>query len=218
MQSILPKLKPKTQLIDFKSFLQMYREPVVTYQIIPNNSPEKLYMNDHFGYGRSKRVAQRNLRGITNFDEDVYSNPTSDMILNTISGLFSKFYAPERIRFYRDGIKIKMNDVVSYKVTITNGEMRFYLTVPKKWAKGFISAIKKDWGQVDIAQVNEEIISFNPNKAKAMEVHMRHHYALSMKYGRQQDDTLYSSIASLASTLDENDKILIDYNIEPVDD
>lgn len=218
MQSILPKLKPKTQLIDFKSFLQMYREPVVTYQIIPNNSPEKLYMNDHFGYGRSKRVAQRNLRGIANFDEDVYSNPTSDMILNTISGLFSKFYAPERIRFYRDGIKIKMNDVVSYKVTITNGEMRFYLTVPKKWAKGFISAIKKDWGQVDIAQVNEEIISFNPNKAKAMEVHMRHHYALSMKYGRQQDDTLYSSIASLASTLDENDKILIDYNIEPVDD
>lgn len=218
MQSILPKLKPKTQLIDFKSFLQIYREPVVTYQIIPNNSPEKLYMNDHFGYGRSKRVAQRNLRGIANFDEDVYSNPTSDMILNTISGLFSKFYAPERIRFYRDGIKIKMNDVVSYKVTITNGEMRFYLTVPKKWAKGFISAIKKDWGQVDIAQVNEEIISFNPNKAKAMEVHMRHHYALSMKYGRQQDDTLYSSIASLASTLDENDKILIDYNIEPVDD
>lgn len=216
MQLALPRLKPKIQSINFKNFVQMYREPVVTYQITPNNSPENLSMDDYFGFGKSKRRPQRNLKGITNFDEDIYSNSTSDMLLNTISGLFSKFYAPERIRFYRDGIKVKMNDVVSYKVAITNGEMRFYLTVPKKWANGFISAIKKDWGQVDITQVNEKIIEFNHTRAKAMEVHMRHHYALSMKYGKQQDDSLYSSIASLASTLDENDKLLIDYNIEPV--
>lgn len=216
MQLALPRLKPKIQSINFKNFIQMYREPVVTYQITPNNSPENLSINDHFGFSRSKRRPQRNLKGITNFDEDIYSNSTSDMLLNTISGLFSKFYAPERIRFYKDGIKVKMNDVVSYKVAITNGEMKFYLTVPKKWAKGFISAIKKDWGQVDITQVNEKIIEFNPTRAKVMEVHMRHHYALSMKYGEQHDDSLYSSIASLASTLDENDKILIDYNIEPV--
>lgn len=213
MQLALPK---RIETIDFRKFIQMYREPVVTYQITPNNSPENLSMDDHFGFSRGKRRPQRNMKGITNFDEDIYSNSTSDTLLNTISGLFSKFYAPERIRFYRDGIKVKMNDVVSYKIAITNGEMRFYLTVPKKWAKGFISAIKKDWGQVDITQVNEKIIEFNPTRAKAMEVHMRHHYALSMKYGRQQDDSLYSSIASLASTLDENDKILIDYNIEPV--
>lgn len=216
MQLALPRLKPKIQSINFKNFVQMYREPVVTYQITPNNSPENLSMDDHFGFSRSKRRPQRNLKGITNFDEDIYSNSTSDMLLNTISGLFSKFYAPERIRFYKDGIKVKMNDVVSYKVAITNGEMKFYLTVPKKWAKGFISAIKKDWGQVDITKVSEKIIDFNPNRAKVMEVHMRHHYALSMKYGKQHDDSLYSSIASLASTLDENDKILIDYNIEPV--
>lgn len=216
MQLALPRLKPKIQSINFKNFVQMYREPVVTYQITPNNSPENLSINDHFGFSRSKRRPQRNLKGLINFDEDIYSNSTSDMLLNTISGLFSKFYAPERIRFYKDGIKVKMNDVVSYKVAITNGEMKFYLTVPKKWAKGFISAIKKDWGQVDITQVNEKIIEFNPTRAKAMEVHMRHHYALSMKYGKQHDDSLYSSIASLASTLDENDKILIDYNIEPV--
>lgn len=213
MQLALPK---RIETIDFRKFIQMYREPVVTYQITPNNSPENLSMDDHFGFSRGKRRPQRNMKGITNFDEDIYSNSTSDTLLNTISGLFSKFYAPERIRFYRDGIKVKMNDVVSYKIAITNGEMRFYLTVPKKWAKGFISAIKKDWGQVDITQVNEKIIEFNPTRAKAMEVHMRHHYALSMKYGKQQDDSLYSSIASLASTLDENDKILIDYNIEPV--
>lgn len=216
MQLALPRLKPKIQSINFKNFIQMYREPVVTYQITPNNSPENLSMDDHFGFGKSKRRPQRNLKGITNFDEDIYSNSTSDMLLNTISGLFSKFYAPERIRFYKDGIKVKMNDVVSYKVAITNGEMKFYLTVPKKWSKGFISAIKKDWGQVDITQVNEKIIEFNPTRAKVMEVHMRHHYALSMKYGKQHDDSLYSSIASLVSTLDENDKILIDYNIEPV--
>lgn len=216
MQLALPRLKPKIQSINFKNFVQMYREPVVTYQITPNNSPENLSMDDHFGFGKSKRRPQRNLKGITNFDEDIYSNLTSDMLLNTISGLFSKFYAPERIRFYKDGIKIKMNDVVSYKVAITNGEMKFYLTVPKKWAKGFTSAIKKDWGQVDITKVSEKIIDFNPNRAKVMEVHMRHHYALSMKYGKHHDDSLYSSIASLASTLDENDKILIDYNIEPV--
>lgn len=212
MQLTLPK---RIKTIDFRKFIQMYREPVVTYQIIPNNSPENLSMDDHFGFSRSKRRPQRNLKGITNFDEDIYPNSTSYTLLNTISGLFSKFYAPERIRFYKNGIKIKMNDVVSYKVAITNGEMKFYLTVPKKWAKSFTSAIKKDWGQVDITQVDEKIINFNPDRTKAMEVHMRHHYALSMKYGKQ-DDSLYSSIASLASTLDENDKILIDYNIEPV--
>ena len=31
----------------------------------------------------------------------------SNMILNTISSLYSKFYLPERIRIFKNGIKIK---------------------------------------------------------------------------------------------------------------
>src|SRR5690606_31000462 len=53
-------------------------------------------------------------------------------------------------------------------------------------------------------------------RAKAMDIHMRHHYALSMKYDKNNEDSLYSSIASLATTMDNKDKLLIDYNIEPV--
>lgn len=209
MQLAIPKIKT----IDFRKFIQMYREPVVTFCITPNLSPE--LQPDRY----SSRYRRRG-KYIYDFDEDIYSDPQiSDMLLNTISGLFSKFYAPERIRFQADGIKIKMNDVVSYKIAIINGEMKFYLTVPKKWSKSFIASVKRDWGEVDIVQIKEEFIKFNPTKTKAMEVHLRHHYALSIKNDDDEyDDTFYASIASLAQTLSDNDKLLIDFNIEPVND
>lgn len=199
--------RPKTVSFNIKEFVQMYREPVVTFQITPNNAPE-VKENRNFRSNRSRKMAD--------FENDIFTNShTSELLLNTINGLLSKFYLPERVRLYKDGIKIKMNDVVSYKVAIVNGEMKFYLTVPKKWSNGFISAIKKDWGQVDITMVDEKIIDFNPNKAKVMDVHLRHHYALSIKHSKQQNDSFYSSIASLASTMSKDDKLLIDYNIEP---
>jgi hypothetical protein len=201
--------KKRRKSWNVKEFVQMYREPVVTYSITPNNAPEVL--NDST-YARNNRI-RKNI----DFEEDFFSHGgKSDLLLNTINGLFSKFYAPERIRLDKNGIKIKMNDVVSYKVAIIDGKMKFYLTVPKKWSKQFISAVKKDWGQVDITKVEEKVIDFNPNKTKAMEVHLRHHYALSLKHEKGNNDSLYSSLASLASTMSEGDKLLIDYNIEPV--
>jgi hypothetical protein len=205
--------KKRRKTWNVKEFVQMYREPVVTYCITPNNSPEMQYEDPFSARGRGRGSARRPVQ----WEDDVFSSgETSDMLLNTINGLFSKFYAPERVRLLKDGIKVKMNDCVAYKVVIANGEMKFYLTVPKKWAKSFIGAIKKDWGQVDITKVEEKIIDFNPSKTKAMEVHLRHHYALSLKHDKNQNDSFYSSIASLASTMDDKDKLMIDYNIEPV--
>jgi hypothetical protein len=206
--------KKRRKSWNVKEFVQMYREPVVTYCITPNNSPEDMSFDDPFS---SRGRPQRGRRRPIDWEDDVFSNgELSDTLLNTINGLFSKFYAPERVRILKDGIKVKMNDCVAYKVVITGGEMKFYLTVPQKWAKSFTSAIKRDWGQVDITKVDEKVIDFNPNKAKAMEVHLRHHYALSLKYDKNNNDSFYSSIASIASTLDDNDKFMIDYNIEPI--
>lgn len=199
--------QPKKKSFSIKEFVQMYREPVVTYSITPNNAPE---------IQADKRMGRKAWNNDFNFEEEVYANKqTSELLLNTINGLFSKFYAPERVRLSRDGVKVKLNDVVSYKIAIIDGEMKFYLTVPQKWAKGFISAVKRDWGQVDITKVDERIIDFNPKKVKAMEVHLRHHYALSLKHDKNANDSFFSSLASLASTMDKGDKVLIDYNIEP---
>ncbi|AGI11729.1 hypothetical protein X915_gp263 [Bacillus phage vB_BanS-Tsamsa] len=209
MESLLPMVIPqkKKKTFNLKEFVNLYREPVITYQITPNNSPEVVERE-----GRGSRRPR-----YIDFEDDVYNQKqTSELLLNTISGLFSKFYAPERIRFSKNGVKIKMNDVVSYKVLLVDGEMKFYLTVPKKWAKSFTGAIKKDWGQVDITEVSERIVDFNPSRAKAMEVHLRHHYALSLKHDKTQNDSFYSALASIASTMDKGDKVLIDYNIEPV--
>ncbi|MDS7057015.1 type IV secretory system conjugative DNA transfer family protein [Klebsiella pneumoniae] len=207
MESLLPMVIPqkKKKSFNLKEFINLYQEPVITYSIVPNNAPEVQERE-----GRSRRR-------FVDFEEDVYNQKqTSDLLLNTISGLFSKFYAPERIRFSKNGIKVKMNDVVSYKVLLVDGEMKFYLTVPKKWAKSFTGAIKKDWGQVDITEVSERIVDFNPSRAKAMEVHLRHHYALALKHDKTQNDSFYSSLASIASTMDKEERVLIDYNIEPV--
>lgn len=209
---VIPQPKKRQKTFSIKEFVQMYREPVVTYIITPNNAPE--VNQDIGGYGRPPRGG-RKMYG--DFEEEFFGNSVnSELLLNTINGLFSKFYAPERVRLSKDGIKVKLNDVVSYKIAIIDGEMKFYLTVPQKWAKSFTSAIKRDWGQVDITKVDERIIDFNPSRAKAMEVHMRHHYALSMKYDKNQNDSFFSSIASLASTMSKGDNLLIDYNIEPV--
>jgi hypothetical protein len=217
-QPQLPVLwKKKRKTFSIKEFVQMYREPVVTYSIIPNNAPETQGVHE----GRQSHRGGRRSFNHIDFEAEVYnSQGTSELLLNTINGLFSKFYAPERVRLSKDGVRIKLNDLVSYKIAIINGEMKFYLTVPQKWAKAFTSAIKRDWGQVDITKVkdSERIVDFNPKKAKAMEVHLRHHYALSIKHGKDGYDSFYSSLASLASTLDKGDKILIDYNIEPIND
>lgn len=204
--------QPKKKSFSVKEFVQMYREPVVTYLIIPNNAPEVMQDN-RFGRGGG----DRNRRNVNvDFEDNIYADrQTSELLLNTINGLFSRFYAPDRVRLSRDGVKVKMNDVVSYKIAIIDGQMKFYLTVPQKWAKSFTSAIKRDWGQVDITKVEERIIDFNPNKTKVMEVFLRHHYALSLKHDKNQSDSFFSSIASLASTMDKGERILIDYNIEP---
>lgn len=205
--------KPQKKSWKIKEFVNMYREPVETYCITPNNAPEVM------DYNRSRD--SRRGRGsrdyeVNDFESDVFHNKeTSDMLLNTINGLFSKFYAPERVRFHKDGIKVKLNDVVSYKVSIVEGHMKFYLTVPQKWAKSFLSSIKNDWGQVDITKVDETIVDFNPSKSKAMEVNLRHHYALSLKHEKRSNDIFYNSISSLASTMGKGDKLLIDYNISP---
>jgi hypothetical protein len=211
-QPLVPAIwKKKRKVFNIKEFVQMYREPVVTYAITPNNAPEAQGVHDT----RSRRRPP-SFQSMDDFENDVYGDSKkSELLLNTINGLFSKFYAPERIRLSKNGIKVKLNDLVSYKIAIINGEMKFYLTVPQKWAKGFTSAIKRDWGQVDITKVSERIVDFNPKKAKAMEIHLRHHYALSIKHSKEQNDSFFASIASLASTLDKGDKILIDYNIEP---
>lgn len=207
-QPLPPALwKKRRKTFNVKEFVNLYREPVITYCITPNNAPE--VTNNHRGYKNSRFDDM-------DFDDDVFrKKQTSDMLLNTVNGLFSKFYAPDRVRLYKDGIKVKMNDLVAYKIAIVDGEMKFYLTVPKKWAKSFTSALRKDWGQVDITEVSERIVDFNPSRAKAMQVHLRHHYALSLKHDKSNNDSFYSSIASIASTLGKGDKVLIDYNIEP---
>jgi len=204
MPAKLPKIIP-TKDDQYTLPITLHREPVTTYCITPNNAPEAQH---EFGFRK------RNL----DYEQDNRSNNkhTSDMILNTIHGLFQKFYPPERIRISRKGVKIKMNDVVSYKIAIVNGEMKFYLTVPTKWSKNFISAIRQDWGQVDVTEVTERIVDFDPEKAKAMDVHLKHHYALSLKHDKTQNDSFLASISSLASTMGKDDKLLIDYNIQPV--
>lgn len=210
----IPNIIPSLESSNLKDYVQLYREPVITFCITPNNTPE---MRENFS--RNHRSGNRRKSGQFDFNEDIYQNSeTSDLLLNTINGLFQNFYPPERVRLSKQGVKVKMNDVVSYKIAIQNGVMKFYLSVPKKWASSFKSAIKKDWGQVDITEVNEEIIKFNPSKARAMEVHLRHHYALSIKHDKTNNDSFYSSISSLASTLGKDDKLLIDYNIEPTND
>lgn len=182
------------------------REPVVTFCITPNNSPETRDRYDNTYPNRSRGYNNRN------------EKEASDLILNTIHGLFQNFYPPERIRLNKDGVKIKMNDVVSFKVAIVDGIMKFYLTVPEKWSKNFISAIRQDWGQVDITEVDNRIVEFDHSKAQAMEVYLRHHYALALKHDNLQSDSFLSSISSLASTMSKGDKLLIDYNIEPTSD
>jgi hypothetical protein len=203
--------KKKRKAFNVKEFVNLYREPVITFCITPNNAPE---VNASYDYPYSRNRERH--RKSNSFEDEFYNNKqNSEMLLNTINGLFSTFYAPERVRLAKDGIKVKLNDVVSYKIAIIDGEMKFYLTVPKKWSKSFLSALRRDWGQIDITPVGEKIIDFKPSRTKAMDVHLRHHYALSLKYDKQQNDSFHSSIASLASTLGEGDKVLIDYNIEP---
>lgn len=206
----MPTILPKLESSSIKDLVQTYREPIITYCITPNNAPE---MKQDYRSNRHNRQARN-----SDFEEQIYSNSdASDLLLNTIDGLFQQFYAPERVRLSKDGVKIKMNDLVSYKIAFIDGVVKFYLTVPRKWSDSFKSAIKRDWGQVDITEVDSNILKFNPSKAKAMEVHLRHHYALSIKHDKQNQDSFMSSISSLASTLSKDDKLLIDYNIEPTD-
>lgn len=188
--------------------LDLIREPFITLCITPQNAPEDTeFLNRIKGTDWKPRGLKREGEGF----ED------ANLILNTIHSLFQKFYLPHRIRVSKDGLKIKMNDVVSFKIAIEKGIMKFYLSVPKKWERSFVSAIKQDWGSVDITVVNNTILEFNPSRTKAMEVSLRHHYGLSLTHGEKKDSFL-QSISSLASTLGDNDKVLIDYNIEPVND
>lgn len=203
--------------------IELNREPMTTFCITPNNSPENKYSSSRYG----DRFSDREEFGVFN---PRHKEQNTDVLLNTISGLYQKFYAPHRVRFTRNGVRIKMNDAVSYKIAIEDGLVKFYMAVPKRWEKNFLSAIRQDWGLVDITEVDNKVIEFDPKKAQIMEVRFRHHYALSLKHeggdfpkhrgghNSATKDTFLASITSLASTLGEGDKVLIDYNIEPTND
>lgn len=216
MKWSLPFLK-KPKALDWEKFFELYREPVVTLCITPNNAPkEKMKMPSHMRggggfYGRDEE------------DEEFESNN----ILSIISSLATKFYLPERVRIIdKKKVKVKLNDLVSFKICVEKGIMKFYLTVPKRFEKSFVKAIRNDWSQVDITQVEEKVIKFNPNKAKAMDVFLRHHYALSIQHNGvkermggmriQKENMFQSQLASVASQMDDNDKLLVDFNITPV--
>jgi len=205
MDFTLPRKKIET--IPFKFFLEMYREPLVTFCITPNNAPK---------YVEIERGRYSKKTTLIHDDFEELQQLNSNMILNTISSLYSKFYLPERIRIFKNGIKIKLNDLVSYKIVVSNKQMKFYLTVPKKWSDSFVTAIKKDWGEVDITPIKEEIVDFNPNYTKAMNVFLKNHYALAIKHDKMNNDSFYASVASLAETINVDEKFVIDYNIEPV--
>lgn len=224
LQLSLPTLnlnlrKPNLKTVNWEDFFHLYREPTITLCIIPNNSPDSKPSSRSMS-GRGGRDRGKHSRFFDNdFDEIYNDSAKSDWVLNTISGLFSKFYLPERIRLSKNGIKIKLNDIVSYKIVIQDGKMKFYLTIPKKWSKQFQSAIRHDWGQVDIVPINEEIISFNPNKSKAMDVVLRHHHCLSIKYGDERNaDPLYPALASVGATMGKDEKLLVDFNISPINE
>lgn len=185
--------------------IDLIREPMVTFCITPNNAPE--HIQEPFG--------KRTFRDFEAMNKNKMKGET-DLILTTLHGLYNNFYLPDRLRLSKGRIKLKMNDVVSFKILMIDGEMKFFITVPEKWKKSFISAIHQDWGNVDITEVDNKIVEFDPNNTKAMDIHLRHHYALSLKYDDTKKDTFLSSLSSLASTLDKGDKVLIDYNIEPV--
>lgn len=186
-------------------YIDLQREPMITFCITPNNAPEI----------QQELYGKRSFRDYEVLNKNKFKNDT-DLLLTTIHGLYSNFYLPERLRFAKDRIKIKMNDVVSYKILMIDGEMKFYLSFPKKWEKSFISAIRQDWGNVDVTEVDNNVASFDPAKSKAMDIHLKHHYALSLKHDDTKRDSFMTSLSSLASTLDKGDKLLIDYIIEPV--
>jgi hypothetical protein len=203
MDFSLPKLKEKKYSI--KAFMNLYREPLVTYCITPNNKPSE---SNYLGY-----YGERGGRGRLNEDSD--NDFTSRTIINAIQSTFQKFYLPERVRFNKHGVTIKLSDLICYKIVCVKGVMKFYLTVPKRYAKNFTNAIKSDWGQVDITKVEEEYINIDTKKASAIEVMLKHHYALGIKQDKKNE--LYPSLASLCSTLKDDEKLIVNFAIEPID-
>lgn len=197
----------KNTSIKWDNFFQLYREPVATFCITPNNAPEI----KHIHYSRKQRYDDH---------DDFYSEEQSinaNAFFATLSGMASKFYPPERVRFYKTGIKIKINDLISYKIVIENKTMKFYLTVPKRLSDSFIGSIKRDWGQVDITHIRDDIITVKPDKSKAIQIMLRKHHALSIKYDKKGNfDPLYPALSSLAETMLPQEKLVIDFRIEPL--
>ena len=188
-------------------FIDLRRDEFETYMITPNSSYSETEMHDRLV--NYKDILEKK----SSYKDNL--NKNSGMLFNFISGIFSEFYAPERIRFSKD--KIKMNDVISYRVMIENGVLKFYFIAPKKWIRGLISTIKHEWDNVDATKVDNDIFVFDEENTRGMKVQTIHHYCLSLK-NDDKYDSFYSSLASLASTLKNDERVLIDYNIEPTND
>lgn len=216
MIEIKNKKKVKKSSFKIKEFLNLTREPVETYCITPNLSPEgddgfDNFINQFSNNDKSKR------NGRKTFNKDNGGENKTDLILNAINSVFREFYIPHDVRFSKNGIKIKLSDLISFKIVVKNKIMLFYLTIPKKWSESFVSAVKKDWNNVEIFKVNEGYISFNQNNSKAMEVYLRNHYTLAIKHDNSSDN-FYSSLSSLTTTMTKEEKMLVDIQIKPVND
>jgi len=69
--------KKRRKTWKIKEFVQMYREPVVTYCITPNNAPEN---SDNYDTGFSRGNRRSNKR-VTDFENDIFQDSSSSATL-----------------------------------------------------------------------------------------------------------------------------------------
>ncbi|OAA91336.1 hypothetical protein [Clostridium coskatii] len=170
------------------------------------SKPKTIKLSEYFEIIKPKYVTLQITPSISNRNYD------TELIALTIANMYRLPYQRLQSDIKKSGLKItyQLPEKVSFIISITSDDCKFYLVVPERYKKLFIEKCCEVWKRAKVKQVDYIL---EPEGGK-YELFYSKEDALSLKYNKKTNEPL-SNILNVKDIMEKGDKVDILYNFIP---
>ena len=148
-------------------------------------------------------------------DSTIDSVQCSHELLTAIHSVNKDF----KTRFKRDGRvwTYYRKDVVSYEIYLEKEKIKFTIAVPTRYDSFIENKVNQSWKKTQIKKADEDYLQvFENNNSLTCDMKLEKHYFMSLLTDNRTNGAL-DSILGVSRNLQEDDKLLFQLMLEPID-